>query len=402
MRQSGHLTREQAARIALAAQGFGTPGASTPGVRHLQRVVDRVGQFQIDSVNVVARAQYLPLFSRLGPYDTALLDRAAGSAPRRVFEYWGHEAALLDVGLHPALRFRMAHTHPWGGVRRLMAERPELIETVYELIAAHPDGVTARQIDTEPRRQTTNWGWKWGYVKVACEWLFHAGRVNVVRRNAAFERVYALPERVLPAAILAAPTPDEDEARLTLVRRALAAQGVADVRAVADYFRLRPVPVRETLDRLVAAGEADRVEVVGLSGPWYLMAGASVPRRIEGDALVSPFDSAIFERRRLHDLFGFHYRLEIYVPAHLRRHGYYVYPFLMDSSFVARVDLKADRAAGVLRVQAAWLEEGQDAVAVAPRLARRLESMAGWLGLGDVAVTGAGDLAGPLAASLAC
>lgn len=396
----GRLTLAQARRVALAAQGFGRPLPAQVGVRQLQGLVDRVAQFQIDSVSVVARAHYLPAFSRLGGYEPAALDRMAGATPRRLFEYWGHEASLLDVALQPSLRFRMAGVHPWGGVRRILHERPELLEQVMAAVAAHPEGVTARDLDTDPRRPKAHWGWNWSDVKIACEWLFHAGRLTVARRNASFERVYDLPERVLPAAVLAAPTPPEEDARTELARRALVALGVADVRAVADYFRLRAEPARAALGRLEAAGEVERVEVAGLPGEWFLACAARVPRRVAGAALVSPFDSLVFERRRLEALFGLRYRLEIYVPAAQRRHGYYVYPFLQDEAFTARVDLKADRTAGVLVVQAAWLEDGQRADAVAPALASELERLAAWLGFRDTRVAGAGDLAPALASAL--
>lgn len=396
----GRLTVAQARRVALAAQGLGRPRPTAVTARQVQGVVDRIGQFQVDSVNVVARAHYMPLFSRLGPYDTGLLDRAAGRAPRRLFEYWGHEASLLDVALQPAMRLKMAHGHPWGGVRRLMSERPEFVEQVFEAVAARPGGVTARDLDTDPARPKVHWGWNWGDTKTACEWLFLAGRLAVARRNAQFERVFDLPERVLPAGVLAAPTPSPDEARDALARRALAALGVADARAVAEYFRMRADGVRGALARLVAAGEAERVRVGDLPGEWYLAAGARVPRRVTGAALISPFDSMVFERRRLEDLFGFRYRIEIYVPADRRRHGYYVYPFWLDESFAARVDLKADRAGGVLLVQSAWLEDGHRADAVAPRLAAELEAMAAWLGLGGVRLNGGGTLAPALAVVL--
>ncbi len=396
----GRLSLPAARRIALAAQGFGRPRPSVVTTRQVQGVVDRVAQFQIDSVNVVARAAYVPLFSRLGPYDTALLDAAAHRAPRRLFEYWGHEASIIDVRLQPALRWRMARHHPWGGVQRILHERPELIDEVYEAIAARPQGATARELDDGAARSRTHWGWNWSEVKVAAEWLFHTGRISSLRRNGAFERVYALPERVLPAAILAQPTPSDAEAHDELARRALRALGVADAASVGDYFRVRADPARAALERLVAAGEAERVDVAGLKGPHYLDPAAARPRRVEAAALVSPFDSAVFLRKRLEELFGFHYRIEIYVPAHLRRHGYYVYPFLLGDAFVARVDLKADRAGGVLRVQSAWIEDGQDAARVAPALVSELRGLASWIGLADLAVAPVGDLAARLASEI--
>lgn len=397
---SGRFTLAQARRIALAAQGFGRPRPATVGSRHLADTVGRVAQFQIDSVNVVSRAHYLPLFSRWGDYDRGLLDRAAGSAPRRLFEYWGHEACLIDVRLQPFLRFRMAKVHPWGGVQRIQRERPELVDTVLQAVADRPGGVTARDLDAGPRGAKTHWGWNWSDTKTACEWLFHAGRLAAVRRNGAFERVYDLPERVLPAAILAQPTPTEAESRIELARRALQALGVADAATVAAYFRQRVAPTRAALASLVAAGVTERVTIAGLPGEWFLAAGARIPRSVPGAALVSPFDSLMFERARIERLFGFRYRIEIYVPAAQRQYGYYVYPFLLDGAFAARVDLKAERASGTLVVQSAWIEDGHRPEAVAPRLAGELQHLAGWLGLSDVRARDAGTLAPALAAEL--
>lgn len=394
------LSLDAARRLALASQGFGRPRPASVSARTVQGVVDRLAQFQIDSVNVVKRAHYLPLFSRLGAYDTGLLDAAAQRAPRRVFEYWGHEASLIDVELYPALRWRMARSHPWGGLQRIMRERPEFIEQVYESVAVSPSGVTARQLGDDAERPRVNWGWNWSDTKLACEWLFHAGRILALGRNSAFERIYALPERVLPAGVLARETPSDADAHVELARRALRALGVADAASVGDYFRVRAEPARAALDRLVTLGEAEPVTVDGLRAQHFLAAGATVPRRMDVAALVSPFDSVMFLRPRLSALFGFDYRIEIYVPAPERKYGYYVYPFLLGDKFVGRVDLKADRAGGVLLVNAAWLEAGESPDAVAPALAAELRSLAGWLGLHDVAPTQHGNLGASLARAL--
>lgn len=341
----------------------------------------------------MARAHYLPAFSRLGAYDPRLLDALANTAPRALFEYWGHAASFLDTELQPYFRFKMADAHVWGGVERIRTERPEFVDEVLAVVAAHPRGVTARDLDDGRERRRDHWGWNWSDGKTALEWLFHSGRITVVRRNSSFERVYAMPERTLPAAVVALPTPSVAESHEVLAARALAALGVADLRTIADYFRLGQAPIRAALNSLMSQGCAEQVEV-GESPGWYLWREAAKPRRINANALLSPFDNLVFERRRLEDLFGFRYRIEIYVPQAKRQYGYYVYPFLMDEAFAARVDLKADRTTGRLLVQAAWLEPTHEARAgeVAERLARAVTELAAWQGLNEIQVMPRGDL----------
>jgi uncharacterized protein len=399
------LTRLQARRIALAAQGFTDrrpTAAAGPGPRHLARVLDRLGLFQIDSVNVVVRAHYMPLYSRLGPYPRQLLDRAFSRPPRRMFEYWGHEASLVRADLYPALRFRMARawTEAWGGPLRVARERPELLEAVLADIRERGP-VTAREIDRDVERVRDDWGWNWSVVKQALEFQFYAGVVTSAGRNTAFERRYDLPERVLPPAVLHAPPLAEPDAVRTLVAVAARAHGVATEPDLRDYFRLRPASSQAAVRELVDAGELLPVRVQGWSRPAYLHRDAVVPRRVRARALISPFDPLVFERTRTERLFGFRYRIEIYVPAPQRRYGYYVLPFLLGDRLVARVDLKADRAAlggaGVLRVLGAFAEP-QAPPETAPELVAELASMAQWLGLSAVAVEPRGDLAGALRA----
>ena len=367
-------------------------------MRDLQALTTRLGQFQIDSINVVTRAHFMPAFSRLGPYDPGLLERAAHRAPRRLFEYWGHAASLIDVELQPSLRFRMdAGAHQWGGVDRVAIENPGLVAEVRAAVAARGP-VSARQLESDEVRTRTGWGWNWSQVKTVLEWLFYVGEVTSAYRNSQFERVYDVPERVLPAAVVAQPTPTPEESVRNLIRRAAAALGVASEYCLRDYFRTRPEATRTAVAELVDAGELWPVALDGGEGrPWYLWHEARHPRRIEARALLSPFDSMVFERARLEKLFGFAFRIEIYVPEPRRVYGYYVYPFLLGERFVARVDLKADRRAGVLRVNAAWLEPGEDAAEVAVELAAELATMAGWLGLDTVQVLPRGDLAAMLA-----
>jgi uncharacterized protein YcaQ len=383
-RSRSALSAAEARRLALAAQGFADPRPDKrPGGWDLRRVLRRVGLLQIDSVNVLERAHYLPAFSRLGPYERELLDRASQRAPRRLFEYWGHEASLLPVGFHPLLRWRMerAAHDAWGGMRRIQRDRPDLVARVLAQVGERGP-VTASQLAEEVPRRSGPW-WDWSDVKRALEWLFWSGQVSSARRRR-FERLYDLPERVLPATVVGAPTPPVADAQRELVRIAARSLGVAAERDLRDYFRLPTAETRLRIAELVEAGELAPVAVEGWGRtPAYLAAGARIPRAIAARALIGPFDSLLWERSRVQRLFGFEYRLEIYVPKRKRRHGYYVLPFLLGDRLVARVDLKADRAANVLLARAVHLEDG------APRETRdelraELELMAGWLGLDGV------------------
>ncbi|MGW0433881.1 winged helix-turn-helix domain-containing protein [Micromonospora sp. NPDC003197] len=397
------LSPAQARRIALTAQGFADPlPTGVPDRRHLRRVLGRIGLLQMDSVNVLQRAHYLPLYSRLGPYPTSLLDRAAYQGPRELFEYWGHEASLLPVEAHPALRWRMAaaRTEAWGGMRQIATEQPQLVEWVRDEVRARGP-LTAAEIEHDAPRETGNWGWNWSAVKKALEFLFWSGEVTAATRTTAFARRYDVPERVLPAAVLDAPTLAPPDAYRQLVAVAARALGVAAEPELRDYFRLPLAGTRVAIAELVEAGELLPVRVPGWPSPTYLHAQARLPRWVRASTLVSPFDPLVWERGRTERLFGFTYRIEIYVPAPQRVYGYYVLPFLHGDRLAARVDLKADRKAGVLLVPAAWIEPGVDVADTALALAAELHRLAGWLGLSAVAPPVAGDLAGPLAAALA-
>jgi uncharacterized protein YcaQ len=396
------LSVAQARRITLAAQGFTDP---VPGgahdLRHLRRALRRVNLLQIDSVNVVQRAHYLPLYSRLGAYPTGLLDRAAYQRPRELFEYWGHEASLIGVELQPLMRWRMAaaHTSAWGGMRRIAVEQPELVARVLDEVRQRGP-VTAAEIEHDVPRPTGHWGWNWSEVKRALEWLFWSGEVAAAERTTSFARRYDLPERVLPAAVLAVPTPEPADAWRALVELAARALGVAAEAELRDYFRLPLAGARTAIAELVEAGVLVPVTVTGWRQPAYLHAEARLPRRVRAATLISPFDPLIWERSRTERLFDMTYRIEIYVPAAQRTYGYYVLPFLLGETFAARVDLKADRKAGVLRVPSAWIEPGAHEGETAEALAAELHRMAGWLGLSAVAPPEGGDLAGPLARAL--
>jgi uncharacterized protein YcaQ len=403
------ITQAQARRVALAAQGFADRGPhGAVDLRHLRRVVGRVGLLQMDSVNVLMRAHYMPLYSRLGPYPRALLDRAAYRPPPELFEYWGHEASLLPVSLQPALRWRMDRGHGWSGVARINETRPDLVRWVLEEVRARGP-LTAAEIEDDAPARRDHWGWNWSDVKTALESLFWSGEVMAARRNGAWARVYDVPERVLPRAVLDAPTPRPADAQRDLVRVAARALGVAVEKDLRDYFRLPVAAARSAVADLVEAGELLPVTVEGWQQPAFLHAEARLPRWVNAATLISPFDPLVWERARTERLFGFRYRIEIYVPAAQRVHGYYVLPFLLGDRLVARVDLKADRQAGVLRVPAAWIEPAPAGRAgrghpgpgaVAEALAAELRRLAGWLELDAVAAPEGGDFAGPLDAAL--
>ena len=384
-----------ARRIALAAQGFGIErpdGAANLG--HVKRAVDRLGLLQIDSVNVLTRAHYLPLFSRLGNYDSAHLDRLAwGRKSRRgLFEFWAHEASLLPLASQPLLRWRMERAAAGiskGGLQTFAREKAAYIEEVRREVEDRGP-LAASDLSTAGPKRGPWWGWNDG--KLALEWLFFAGIVTTATRRGAFERVYDLTERVLPASIQALPTPSPEEAQRELLRLSARALGVATEFDLRDYYRLPVADTKARLAELVDAGELLPVEVEGWNRPAYLDPAARQPRRIEARALLAPFDPLVWERDRTERIFDFFYRIEIYTPVAKRKHGYYVLPFLLGDRLVGRVDLKADRANSKLLVPAAHLEAGVEARDVAVPMREELRLMADWLSLDELVLPRAGDL----------
>jgi len=379
------LSLAEARRIALAAQGFGEARRGKVTAARWLRTIDRLSLHQIDSVNVLVRAHYLPTFSRFGPYDRSLIDSAAWGSrrKRRLFEYWAHEASLLPLELHPLLRWRMARADRgeagWKGLRVFAVERRAVAEGF--LARIRNEGPRAAS-DLEEKRGRSGW-WEWGEAKQALEWLFWAGHITTATRRGSFERVYDLTERVIPSETLALPTPDESDAQRILVERAAQALGVATAQDLRDYFRLGPSEGRHAVESLLEAGVLEPVEVPGWTHLAYLHRDARSPRRVSARALLAPFDPLVWERSRTLRLFDFHYRIEIYTPAGKRQHGYYVLPFLLGDRLVARLDLKADRQAGRLLVHAVHLEPHAPVDAM-EAMSDELAALANWLGLGEV------------------
>ncbi|WP_139978204.1 winged helix-turn-helix domain-containing protein [Nocardioides litoris] len=396
---SGSLSRAQARRVAVAAQGFLDPAHDPPTLRTVTRTVGRTGVLQVDSVNVLARAHLVPLYSRMGPYDPALLERAAsGREQRRLVEYWAHVQALVPVDLWPAMAHRRDAYRDRRGKWGFVAADDALEAGVLgELAARGPS--TSRELATalgeSATRSTEHWGWNWSRTRRLLDYLFTAGDVAIAGRNAQFEIRYGLPDQVLPRAVLEAATPTVEEQHLELVRRAARSHGVATLRCLADYYRMAVADAAAAVEVMVEAGELEPVTVEGWRRPAYLHRDARRPRAAAFAgvrALLSPFDPLVWERERAERLFDFHYRIEIYTPAEKRVHGYYVLPFLLRDELVARVDLKADRATGRLLVKGAYAEDGAPDD-TADQLAAELARVAGWLGLGEVVVEDRGDLA---------
>jgi len=392
------LSLAQARRIALAAQGFADRPHEVPTMRTFQRTLERTGVLQVDSVNVLQRAHYMPLYSRMGPYDVDLLRRASETRPRRIVEYWAHVQAFMPVELWPLMQHRMEHYRARRGKWSIVEAEPGLEESLLAEIRDR-GASTARELDAGLPRSKEHWGWNWSNARRVLDWLYTAGELAIAGRNGQFEIRYDLPERVIPPSVLALPTPTPEEAHVGLVRRAARSHGVATVQDLRDYYRMSVADTARAVATLVEAGELEQVSVEGWRRPAYLHRDARLPRRIRARALLSPFDPVVWERARTEALFDFHYRIEIYVPADKRVHGYYVLPFLLGDRLVARVDLKADRRGGRLVVKAAYAEPLAPPETAA-ELAAELDRLAGWLGLDAIAVEPRGDLGGPLAAAV--
>ncbi len=398
------LSLDQARRIALAAQGLDKGRPTGPVTsRTVGRTFARLQLVQIDSVNVLSRSHFLPFFSRLGNYDRTILQRMSGTHPRRMMEYWAHEASFIRPELFPDLVMWQKRTWVGAAGRLEPGLREDVTAKILDVLAAGKP-LTAAELTVKighvEERSSENWGWNWNAVKRVLEDLFQEGLISAASRTEQFERKYALATRVVPDRQALAEVPRDPGAAMNrLIDAAAQAHGIGTVRCFADYFRTPLKAAAAAVDQLVGDGRLQPVSVRGWDRKVFLHKDARLPRRASGRALLSPFDSLVFERRRLEELFGFHYRIEIYTPGHLRQFGYYVLPFLLGGALVARVDLKADRAAGNLLVRSAFGEPDAPPH-TAVELAEELELMAEWLGLEDIIVSPVGDLAGPLAAAL--
>lgn len=386
---SKSLSLAEARRLAITAQGFGNRGP-------LLRTIKQIGLLQLDSVNVLVRSHYLPLFSRHGPYNTAALDRLSHKSPRDLFEYWGHEASLIPIHYHRLFRWRMDEARAgrggWQGPARLARERPDFIKAVMQEIAERGP-IGAGEL-SGAGKSTGNW-WGWSDGKRALEYLFWTGDLTSAGRRG-FERLYELPERVIPEAVRSAPPPSREDAQRELLLLAARAHGVGTEFDLRDYFRLGVADTKARLQELLDAGELTEVAVEGWKHKAYIPRGAKVPKSVEASALLSPFDSLIWMRPRTERLFDFHYRLAFYTPKAKRAHGYYVMPFLLGDRLVARVDLKSDRKQSRLLVLGGHAEPGVAPIGIAPALNAQLKSMAEWLGLDRVTIKSRTDLANTL------
>ncbi|MDP9238880.1 MAG: winged helix DNA-binding domain-containing protein [Chloroflexota bacterium] len=408
------LSLPEARRLAVASQGFG-PKPPTPSVGHLRKLASRLHAFQIDSVNVLARAHYVPAFARLGPYPVDALDSLA-YRKRELFEYWGHAACLLPIALYPLVRYRM---HSEETREYMRSERGAYMAKVYAEVAER--GPIAAAGLSNPGRRSGNW-WGWGEGKATLEHLYNSGLVAIAGRRG-FERLYDIAERVIPRAALDAPAPPREEAMKQLICLGAKACGVGTAGDITGYLyidgwrdRMLPGPRWERpkgagsqrtksigkrlVSELVEEGRLLPAQVEGWSEPAYIPPGVRVPRAVDARALVTPFDSLVWERSRMERLFGMKYTIEIYTPEPKRVYGYYVFPFLLGDTLVARCDLKAERGRKVLMVQSAHLEPGQDAREVVPELASELRQMQAWLELDGIEVADRGDLAAKLRRSV--
>ena len=380
------LSIADARRIALAAQGFDTARPQTKATqRHVDALISRLGVIQIDSVNVLMRSQELPLFARLGNHDRRAIPKA--TEQQKLFEYWGHEAAHLPVDLHPLFRWKMDAartgkvTH-WG-LTSFYEENKAFVKRILKHVEKN-GSTTSRELSTRTEKKGT-W-WDWDEAKVALEYLFLTGELMSRGRGSDFARIYDTTERVLPQRIIDAPTPSEHEARKQLLVRSAVAQGVATASDLADYYRQKLATVKPLIAELVEEGELREVAVDGWTEKAFVYRNAKLPKQLHATALLSPFDSLVWCRPRNERLFDFHYRIEIYTPKEKRKFGYYVLPFMMNGEMVGRVDLKADRAKGILQAHSVHTEKGVKRSVINEALNAELAAMATWLGLEQVQI----------------
>ena len=375
------LTIVEARSLALAAQGFDKPRSkSKSSTADAVEVIKKLGVIQIDSVNVLVRSQELPLFARLGDHDRNAINKA--TAQSKIFEYWGHEAAILPVEIQPLFRWKMnaARTGKikhWG-LTSFYADNKAFVKRILKHVETNGP-VTARELSTRTTKKSS-W-WDWDEAKTALEYLFLTGQLMSCGRGSDFARIYDITERVLPSKILDTPTPTENEARKQLLVRAAKAQGVATLTDLADYYRQKTAVIKPLVNELVEQGDLREVTVDTWVEKAFVHRSAKPPKKLYATALLSPFDSLVWCRPRNERLFDFHYRIEIYTPKEKRKFGYYVLPFMMNGELVGRVDLKADRANSKLLVQSLHTEKGIKRASISGALTDELRALANWLDL---------------------
>ena len=384
------LSKLDAKRIAIRAQGL---DKSRPEKQitldDVSRCIRAMGLLQIDSVNVCVRSHYMPLFSRLGSYDQDLLDQLAYKE-KTVFETWAHAACFVPVEDHRLFRQRMTGHKPRNRVAALMEEKPSYLDNVLEQVRERGE-ITASDLDGAGKRSGPWWGYTSG--KIAMEWHFANGNLSVSdRRN--FARYYDLTERVVDPEHLDCATPSVEDSHREMMLLAVQAHGVGTAEDFADYYHLKNTDAKARLGELAETGDIQQVDVEGWAdnGVVYALNELISSEPTNARALLTPFDPLVWNRDRIERIFDFFYRIEIYVPEPKRQYGYYVYPFVLGNDLVARVDLKAERPKGVLRVKGAFAEEDQDHEYVAENLADELRLMANWLGLKRVVAGRKGNL----------
>jgi uncharacterized protein len=398
VRRGGELSSEEARWLAIDAQGLGRPRPSGPvGRRQLRTAIGGAGLLQLDAINVLARTQFLVLFSRLGAYDVARLHQMSGPGGE-LFEYWGRMASLLPTAHQPLFRWRMEQHGPYGdsptyGLRRQAWQEVHAGYIASVLREVRDRGPLRASQLSDPRRRDGEWWERRSVGRQALEFLFTKGELAAWRTEG-FERVYDLPERVIPEVVLSLPTPPVDEAHRRLLALAARSLGVATISDLAGYYLVKQKTAKARLAELLEAGELVEVAVDGWRDAGYMLPDVRLRRPTRQHAtLLSPFDSLIWERNRTRRLFGFDYRIEVYTPAPDRRYGYFVLPLLLGDRLVARLDLKADRNTSTLRVVSAFIESGADPDGVASAAAPELDALRAWLQLRGIAVERRGNFA---------
>lgn len=391
---------QQARRIALAAQGFADPTpASKVTAKHFRRAIDRMSLLQLDSVQYLCRSHYLPLFSRLGPHSMSKLDAYCHQGDA-LMEAWAHEASLIPISIEPLLRWRKAESRSgrvWSHLYDLASSKPTFVEEVRKAVVRRGP-LRAADLD-EHKAATGDWWGGQSEAKIALEWLFRIGALGV-RRDDNFRRVYHDIDRVVPDAVRQQVTPSAEEAQRELLMIAAKSHGIGTLDCLADYFRIRKPAARLRLRELVEDKRLQIVDVAGVDGPVYKHPKARCAARVSANAMLSPFDPVVWNRKRASWLFDFEYRIEIYVPKDKRKFGYYVLPYLFEGELAGRVELKAERKTKELRVVGAWAEDSADTLKLASGMASSVLSLAEHFEFDGVLRPRKGNLARALSAEL--